>query len=85
MLSKCANPSCSNPFLYLREGKLFRFEMVRPANGNGNGQGPDDTQKLLHRLEYFWLCDSCASQMTIVRSEGGDVRTMPLLALRAAS
>ncbi len=26
MLSKCANPGCPAPFLYLRQGKLFRVE-----------------------------------------------------------
>jgi len=26
MISKCANPACSARFLYLHEGKLFRFE-----------------------------------------------------------
>ena len=26
MLSKCANPGCPAPFLYLHEGKLFRLD-----------------------------------------------------------
>ena len=26
MISKCANPACSSRFLYLHEGKLYRFE-----------------------------------------------------------
>jgi len=26
MVSKCANPNCSAPFLYLHQGKLFRLE-----------------------------------------------------------
>ena len=28
MLAKCANPSCTASFRYLREGKLFRLELV---------------------------------------------------------
>jgi len=26
MVAKCANPSCNTPFLYLSDGRLFRFE-----------------------------------------------------------
>ena len=27
MLSKCANPLCSAPFQYLRDGKVFQVEL----------------------------------------------------------
>ena len=27
MVSKCANPACSTPFHYLREGKIFKVEV----------------------------------------------------------
>ena len=27
MISKCANPNCSTPFHYLRDGKVFRVDL----------------------------------------------------------
>ncbi|HEX3323270.1 MAG TPA: hypothetical protein VHR84_21380 [Terriglobales bacterium] len=68
MLSKCANPDCSESFLYLHRGKLFRWERRSP---------PTDTEPLAFekksplRIEYFWLCDTCATQLTVVRTEKG--------------
>jgi hypothetical protein len=52
MLSKCANPKCSNTFRYFRDGKLYVSE---PKAQAGN-----------HRvLECFWLCSTCCLDMTI--------------------
>lgn len=52
MLSKCANPVCSNIFRYFREGKLYLVD--------------SKTQSSKSRvLEYFWLCSSCCREMTI--------------------
>lgn len=63
MLAKCANPSCSTPLVYLREGKIFMVEspqsqtdkdgaiLMRPRSSN--------------RVEHFWLCGPCAAHMTL--------------------
>jgi hypothetical protein len=84
MLSKCANPSCPASFRYLHEGRLFRI--ARSAHGhNGNGHADPGGPKAPQQLEYFWLCDSCASQMTMARTQKGEVRVVPRFALRAAS
>jgi hypothetical protein len=85
MLSKCANPSCTAAFLYLHEGKLFRMEVVQRGNGAEEDPKRDGDGRTTQRLEYFWLCDACATQMTIVRTAGGRVKTEPLMAFRAAS
>ena len=61
MLSKCANPSCSTPFVYLREGKIF---LRKPTPDSSNGNGPATTQA--SRLEYFWLCGPCSEDLTLV-------------------
>lgn len=67
MLDKCSNPSCSAPFLYLQEGKLFRLEIDPAINHRA---GPD---------EYFWLCDDCSSKMTLCLGEGeAEVVAVPL-------
>lgn len=73
MLAKCANPSCSKPFRYLHEGKLFRLEAGQP-----NGQSS------YKRSEWFWLCDDCVRKVTL-RVEGGEVVAMALPRKRAAS
>lgn len=66
MLAKCANSSCSKPFRYLHEGKLFRLEAGEP-NKQGSWRGS----------EWFWLCDQCAAKVTL-RVEVGKVVATPL-------
>ncbi len=59
MLSKCANPECSEIFRYLHQGKIFCLAPtpdVKPQTGIPN--------PLLH--ERFWLCERCAKEMTLV-------------------
>ena len=74
MLSKCANPTCSAGFRYLRQGRIFNLE-VSPICPNGDVQ-------VSHKIEHFWLCDSCAGVMEVVW-ENGVVSTQPLRAARA--
>jgi hypothetical protein len=64
MLAKCANPSCSKPFRYLHEGKLFRLEAGQPKGRSWN-----------QRSEWFWLCDECAINVTLRVGVGEVVRT----------
>jgi hypothetical protein len=89
MLAKCANPSCSTPLVYLREGKIFMVE---------SPQSPFDLlgatpikPKAANHVEHFWLCGPCSCDMTltydrergveIVRKVAGKVP----LSLRAAA
>jgi hypothetical protein len=89
MLAKCANPSCSTPLVYLREGKIF---MVESPQSPLQLLGATPTKaKAANHVEHFWLCGPCASEMTltydrqrgveIVRKEAGKVT----LSLRAAA
>ena len=77
MLSKCANPECTAPFHYLRDGKLFQIvtSAVTP-----HSEGPQllDSSKPLHRVEFFWLCGPCSSTMTLAFQRGKGVITVPL-------
>ena len=69
MLTKCANPGCFNHFLYMNEGKVFRFEQRCKSHGDF---GSDPTQKIARTVEFFWLCSNCAATMTVVfRNEIG--------------
>lgn len=62
MLGKCSNPSCSAPFRYLQNGRLFRLEGDPICRLSKPG-----------RVEYFWLCDRCSSTMTLRISNEGKV------------
>jgi hypothetical protein len=85
MLSKCANPGCFAPFLYLHQGKLFRLDM---EIGGVEGQllGADAAPKqTTRRIEFFWLCDDCAANMTLIFKKGAGVATKPLPVVRKAA
>lgn len=71
MLSKCANPACSTPFRYLREGKLFEFDSHREP-------GPGKTSKKPRRVEFFWLCGECSTQLTVIQDGQKGVVTVPI-------
>ena len=53
MLSKCANPNCSTPLVYLREGKIFMMD--HSAHPQVRPEGPV-LVKPGYRVEHFWLC-----------------------------
>lgn len=62
MLSKCANPDCTNSFRYLHEGKLYLVDSgstKRKQNGSFQSAGKSSVP------EYAWLCSSCCGQMSI--------------------
>lgn len=63
MLSKCANPSCSATFRFLREGRILLVES--PA-----AKGKLESLAT-RRREHFWLCDSCSKTLTMVSHSSG--------------
>jgi hypothetical protein len=67
MLVKCTNSSCSASFRYLRDGRLFRLE-----------SDPTLWSSKSNRVEYFWLCHRCSSEMTLRLIEDGTVVTVLL-------
>ncbi len=82
MLSKCANPACNSRFQYLREGKLFQFEVYPPGVQPGLqlvGKIPPP------KVERFWLCSHCASRMTLALEQQQKVIVVPLSTRRAAA
>jgi hypothetical protein len=64
MISKCANPTCSTPFHYLRDGKVFRVDLSESNDPNFpflvNGK------KATRRTEHFWLCGVCSRTLSLV-------------------
>lgn len=74
MLSKCANPSCSTPLIYLREGKIFMME--QGPQPEFRPEGPV-LVKPNARVEHFWLCGRCAPEMTLIYDRASGVKVMP--------
>lgn len=63
MVSHCANPKCAKPLHYLRDGRVFVFDVpdkIAAANG-----------KRTRRVEHFWLCGACSQTMAMEQSGEG--------------
>jgi len=60
MLSKCANPTCSTTFRYLREGRLY---VIGPREALAGHRLKCSSKS--GQLEYAWLCSSCSLFLTI--------------------
>jgi hypothetical protein len=68
MLSHCANPQCSRPFLRLRQGKLFLVETEFVAKlGELTAPSSPHMRQRPRRVERYWLCDQCAEVWTLVQ------------------
>jgi len=76
MVAKCANPACSVPFLYLRDGKLFRMEYDTEQQALGQEFGAAD-KRPIRKVEHFWLCGLCSISMTLIMN-GGKAETVPV-------
>jgi len=79
MLSQCANPQCSKPFLRLRDGKLFLVETNRLAKPGESAVPPFVRARQKQRqVEHYWLCDECARQWTLIYDRERGVALAPL-------
>jgi hypothetical protein len=70
MVSKCANPACSEKFLRLHQGKLFCLSPTPEVEEATGAFTPS-------LYERFWLCDRCSKLMTLVWA-GAEIRLIPL-------
>jgi hypothetical protein len=94
MVSKCANPTCSTPFHYLREGKIFRVEVeaTPPTASQDKSYVPNGnnspflvaSRKPMLKLEHFWLCGPCSQSMSLLFDKDNGVSVIPKLRSRAA-
>jgi hypothetical protein len=75
MLSKCANPGCPVPFLYLHQGKLFRMDINSEVTAT---DAIPAARLLARRIEFFWLCNQCAEMVTLSYKKGVGVTAVPL-------
>lgn len=67
-MNTCANPKCARPQHYLREGRIFIFEVP--------GEGAEDDARRLQRIEHRWLCGTCSQHLTMKLFVDG-IRTVP--------
>jgi hypothetical protein len=78
MLSHCANPQCSTPFLRLRQGKLF---LVGTDNSTQSRKLRSQAASRVHlqqRVERYWLCDQCSRVWTLVHDRNQGIALVPL-------
>jgi hypothetical protein len=73
MVSNCANPECAKPLHYLREGRIFVFN-VQDSSVETFGE------KQTH-LEHYWLCGAC-SPVFVVEHQSDGIRLVPRLSVR---
>ena len=76
MVDKCANAKCSQELKYLRDGKIFVFEVGDARSVYGSAP--------TRRLEHFWLCAPCATRFTLKLTARG-IRLMPRSSAERAS
>jgi len=63
MVSHCSNPKCAKPLHYLREGRIFVFDV---AAGEADRFG-----KRSRRMEHYWLCGECSKTLAMEQSADG--------------
>jgi hypothetical protein len=68
MVNQCANPSCGKPLHYLREGRIFVFDLPDP---NTPVPAPGGRAR---RLQHFWLCGSCSETMVMEETSEMKIR-----------
>ena len=76
MVSKCANPGCEAPFRYFHKGKLFRLDRLDKERGYDRRRAMGDereAKKPMRHVEFYWLCDDCARNMTLAFDESSGV------------
>jgi hypothetical protein len=79
MLSRCANPQCSKPFLRLHQGKLFLVETDHITKPGERATPPFIRARQAQRqVEQYWLCDDCAAQWTLAFDRERGVTLVPL-------
>lgn len=65
MISHCANPDCTQPFHYLRGGRLYRFDIKSPSTPCSDVPNAICSLKPSRATVFFWLCDECSSKHSL--------------------
>ncbi len=65
MVNNCANAACNKPLHYLRDGRVFVFDVA------GASIGPDG--KRTRHLEHYWLCGDCSPSLVVESLPGSGI------------
>jgi hypothetical protein len=68
MVNQCANPDCGKPLHYLREGRIFVFDL---PDSNVPVPAPGGRAR---RLQHFWLCGRCSETMVMEQTSEMQIR-----------
>lgn len=74
MVSKCANPSCSAPFRYLHQGRVFAFTSQSEREHHAGGSKSESKST---KTEYWWLCSECCAKFEVHFHGGHGTVVMP--------
>jgi hypothetical protein len=66
MVNQCANPNCCKPLHYLREGRIFVFDLPDPNTPAPGGRA--------RRLQHFWLCGPCSETMVMEQTSEMEIQ-----------
>jgi hypothetical protein len=66
MVNRCANSKCGKPLHYLREGRIFVFDLPDPNVTVPGGRA--------RRLQHFWLCGPCSETMVMEQTNDMQIR-----------
>jgi len=77
MLTQCANPLCSKPLHYLRDGKVYRVEIKEESVHADAPFLISSASKKPQRLQHYWLCGDCTKNMTLRFDDHGHITVVP--------
>jgi hypothetical protein len=79
MLSKCANPDCSEALHYLGQGRIFEVHFEDADLCEKAGRVPFDMElkKQDRSVEHFWLCAKCSDKLTVALDRQNKVFILP--------
>jgi hypothetical protein len=71
MVNNCANSKCGKPLHYLREGRIFIFDV--------SGSSSEPGGKRVRHLEHYWLCGDCSQTLMMDQDDRAVIRVVPKL------
>jgi hypothetical protein len=79
MLSKCANPECTEAFHYFGQGRLFEvhFEDAELCEKAGRVPFALEIKKQDKSVEHYWLCPNCSGKLTVAMDRQNNVFILP--------
>jgi len=84
MVSNCANPACATPLRYLRDGRLYQFEVKSLEKPGANPAASEDEvspKRKSRHIWHYWLCGRCSPNLTLKFDQLQGLKLIPLRAV----